>query len=184
MFQFSYPSTHVDAQTRQPVEVVMPRWVLVIALASGACLVPACAGSTGTSSPVEAEEPRVREVLNTYLRSIDGADVTLASEVWAQSPAVEAVTPLGRFKGWNAVRDGLYINFLQKSFSERHLTPSDVSVRVVGDAAWAVFDWAFAAKRTGGQPFMSRGWESHVYQRVNGRWALVQLHYSAPVQPQ
>lgn len=160
----------------------MPRWVLVIALASGACLVPACAGSSGTSSPVEAEEPRVREVFNTYLRSIDGADVTLASEVWAQGPAVEAVTPLGRFKGWGAVRDGLYINFLQKSFSERRLTPSDVSVRVVGDAAWAVFDWAFAAKRTGGQPFMSRGWESHVYQRVNGRWALVQLHYSAPVQ--
>jgi len=122
--------------------------------------------------------------LNTYLRSVDGADVTLASEVWAHSPAVEAVTPLGRFKGWNAVRDGVYINFLQQSFSERHLTASDVSVRVAGDAAWAVFDWAFAAKRTDGQPFMSRGWESHVYQRVNGRWALVQLHYSAPDQPQ
>ncbi len=162
----------------------MPKWALVIALACGACLVPACAGSVGTSSSAEAEEPRVREVLDTYLRSVEGADVTLASEVWAQSPAVEAVTPLGRFKGWNAVRDGLYINFLQRSFSERHLTASDVSVRVAGDAAWAVFDWAFAATLTDGQPFMSRGWESHVYHRVNDRWALVQLHYSAPVQPQ
>jgi ketosteroid isomerase-like protein len=104
--------------------------------------------------------------------------------VWAHGAAVEAVTPLGRFKGWDAVRDGVYINFLQKMFSERRLTTSDVSIRVVGDAAWAVFDWSFAAKLADGQPFMSKGWESHVYQRVDGRWAIVQLHYSAPAQPQ
>ena len=159
----------------------MPRWALAIALASGAFLVSACNGSVETSQ-ARVEEPRIRAVLDKYLRSIDTADVALASEVWARSPTVEAVTPLGRFKGWDSVRDGLYVNFLQKMFSERRLTPSDVSVRVDGDAAWAVFDWTFAAKRADGHPFVSSGWESHVYQRVNGRWALVQLHYSAPVQ--
>ena len=162
----------------------MPRWALVIVLASGVLSVPACDGSVGTSSHITKEESRVREVLNRYLRSIDTADVAMASEVWAHSPTVEAVTPFGRFKGWETVRDGLYINFLQKLFSERRLTPSDVSVRVAGDAAWAVFDWSFVATRADGQPFASRGWESHVYQRVDGRWAIVQLHYSAPAQPQ
>jgi ketosteroid isomerase-like protein len=156
----------------------------MVALASGAFLVPACSDSIRNSPPVGTDEQSVREALNAYLRSIDTADVALAADVWAQLPTVEAVTPLGRFKGWDAVRDWLYINFLQKSFSERRLTPSDVSVRVVGDAAWVVFDWAFAATRTDGQPFASRGWESHVYQRVNGRWAIMQLHYSAPLQPQ
>lgn len=162
----------------------MPRWALVIVLASGVSLVSACDASVGTSSQITEEESRVREVLDRYLRSIDTADVALASEVWAHSPTVEAVTPFGRFKGWDTVRNGLYIDFLQKLFSERRLTASDVSVRVTGDAAWAVFDWSFAAKRADGQPFVSSGWESHVYQRVNGRWAIVQLHYSAPVQPQ
>jgi hypothetical protein len=124
----------------------MPRWAFVIVLASGAFLVPACDEFVGTSSHITAEESRVREVLDRYLRSIDAADVALAAEVWAHSPTVEAVTPIGRFKGWDSVWDRLYINFLQKLFSERRLTPSDVSVPVVGDAAWAVFDWWFAAK--------------------------------------
>lgn len=162
----------------------MPRWASVIVLASGAFLVPACDGFVGTSSHITAEESRVREVLDRYLRSIDAADVALAAEVWAQRPTVEAVTPIGRFKGWDSVRNGLYINFLQKLFSERRLTPTDVSVQVVGDTAWAVFDWSFVAKRADGQPFASKGWESHVYEKVDGRWVIVQLHYSAPAQPQ
>jgi len=166
------------------VEVVMPRWALVMALASAAFLVPACGGAVWTSSQIAVDEPRVREVFDNYLRSIDTADVALASEVWAQGPRVEAVTPFGRFTGWDTVRDGLYVNFLQKMFSKRRLTPSNVSVRVAGDVAWAVFDWSFSATGVDGQPFVSMGWESHVYQRVDGRWAIVQLHYSAPVQPQ
>lgn len=137
-----------------------------------------------TSSQIAEGEPRVREVFDKYIRSINTADVALASEVWAQGPSVEAVTPFGRFTGWDTVRDGLYVNFLQKMFSKRSLTPSNVSVRVAGDVAWAVFDWSFSATRADGQPFVSMGWESHVYQRVDGRWAIVQLHYSAPVQPQ
>jgi ketosteroid isomerase-like protein len=163
---------------------MMRRWAFVIALASGALLVPACGGFVGTSSQLTEEESRVRGVLDAYLRSIDAADVAVAGEVWAQRPTVEAVTPIGRFKGWDSVRNDLYLNFLQKMFSERRLTPSDVTVRVVGDAAWAVFDWSFAATRADGQPFASKGWESHVYEKVGGRWVIVQLHYSAPAQPQ
>jgi hypothetical protein len=79
----------------------MPRWAFVIVLASGAFLVPACDGFVGTSSHITDEESRVREVLDRYLRSIDAADVALAAEVWAHGPTVEAVTPLGRFKGWD-----------------------------------------------------------------------------------
>jgi ketosteroid isomerase-like protein len=122
--------------------------------------------------------------LDGYLRSVDSADVALAAEVWAQEPTVEAVTPLGRFKGWDGVRNGLYINFLQKQFSERRLTSSDVSIQVVADTAWAVFDWSFSATRADGEPFAAKGWESHVYRKVNGRWVIVHLHYSAPAQPQ
>ena len=40
--------------------------------------------------------------------------------------------------------------------------------------------WAFAIVLV----FVSSGWESHVYQKVDGRWVIVQLHYSAPAQPQ
>jgi hypothetical protein len=117
------------------VEVVMLKRALVMATATALFLVPACGGATRTSSQIAEDEPRVREVLDTYLRSVDTADVALASEVWAQGPKVEAVTPFGRFTGWDRVRDGLYVNFLQKMFSKRSLTPSNVSVSVAGDVA-------------------------------------------------
>ena len=87
----------------------MPRWAFVIVLAIVAFLVSACDGFVGTSSQITAEESRVREVSDRYLSSIDAADVALAAEVWAHGPTVEAVTPIGRFKGWDSVRNGLYI---------------------------------------------------------------------------
>jgi ketosteroid isomerase-like protein len=184
MFQISYPHPCPEAQTRKPVEVVMSTRAVVIALASVVFLVPACGGNDGVSSQAAGEDSRVRAVLDTYLRSIDTANVALASEVWAHGPTVEAVTPLGRFKGWDTVRDELYVNFLQRLFTERRLTASSVSLRVAGDIAWVVFDWSFAATRADGQPYASTGWESHVYQKGDGRWALVHVHFSGPVQPQ
>ena len=77
----------------------------------------------------------------------------------------------------------LYVNFLQKSFAERSLQPSNLTIHVAGNAAWAVFDWTFTAKLANGQPFTSKGWESHGYQRTNGVWRIVHLHYSVPPPP-
>ncbi len=93
------------------------------------------------------------------------------------------MAPSCRFKGWEGVRDGLYINFLQKAFRVRSLRPDNLAVTVSGNAAWAVFDWTFTAKLADGQPFSSTGWESHVYQKTDGRWVIVHLHYSAVPAP-
>jgi ketosteroid isomerase-like protein len=137
---------------------------------------PAC------SRALDADEDRsnVQHVLEKYLQSVKTADVNLGSEVWLQSPDVLVVTPFGRFQGWDGVRDGLYVNFLQKAFTERNLEPSKLAIRVVGDAAWAVFDWTFTAKLANGQPITTKGWESHGYQRTNQGWRIVHLHYSVP----
>lgn len=74
----------------------------------------------------------------------------------------------------------IYINFLQKGFSERSLEASSVSIHVNGDTAWLVFDWAFTATSLAGQPITSKGWESHVYRRTPRGWVLIALHYSVP----
>lgn len=123
----------------------------------------------------------VQQVFEKYLESVRTADLRLASQVWSQSPDISAVTPFGRFKGWESVRDGLYVNFLQKAFAERRLRPDNLAITVAGNAAWAVFDWTFTAKLANGQPFSSKGWESHVYQKIDGQWLLVHLHYSGEV---
>jgi len=76
----------------------------------------------------------VREVFERYLKSVNAADLPLASEVWLQSADVVAVTPFGRFQGWDQVRDEVYIKFLQQSLTERDLQPSNVSIHTMGDS--------------------------------------------------
>ncbi len=152
------------------------RWTTVIALVSVSLLLPACE----SAADIDQDKKDVQQVLENYLESVKTADPTLASQVWLQSPDISAVTPFGRFKGWESVRDGLYVNFLQKVFAERSLRPDNVAITVSGNTAWSVFDWTFTAKLTDGRPFSSRGWESHVYQKTDGRWVIAHLHYSAP----
>jgi ketosteroid isomerase-like protein len=155
----------------------MRKCILVIAVVSVAGVLPAC---TPAADSV-IEKKNVQQLLDKYLESIKTADLAVASQVWRQGPDTSAVIPFGRFNGWEAVRDGVYINFLQKAFVERNLRPDNLAITVSGDTAWAVFDWTFNAKLADGKPFSSKGSESHVYQKTEGRWVIVHLHYSAPI---
>jgi ketosteroid isomerase-like protein len=128
----------------------------------------------------EVDRKAVEQVFHSYLQSVKDADVTLAGEVWSRSSDVLAVTPFGRFRGWESVRDNIYVNFLQKAFSERTLEPSNVVIQTAGDAAWLVFDWTFTAIAADDKPIETTGWESHVYRRTPAGWRIVALHYSVP----
>ena len=155
------------------------RWITLVAAVTVSVWLPACAHLPD----IDQDMKGVQQVLEKYLESVKTADVKLGSEVWLQDPDILVVTPFGRFQGWDSVRDGLYVNFLQKAFTERNLQASHLTIRVAGDAAWAVFDWTFTAKLANRQPFTSKGWESHGYQRTNQGWRIVHLHYSVPPPP-
>jgi ketosteroid isomerase-like protein len=122
----------------------------------------------------------VEQVFNKYLQSLDAADVALASKVWLQSPDVLVVTPLGRFKGWEGVRE-IYAKTL-KEYPERNVQASNVSIVVAGGSAWLVYDFIFTAKLADGKPFIAKGWESHGYLRTANGWRIAHLHYSVPPQ--
>ena len=146
--------------------------IVIVSSFLTACQAPA--------SDVAQDEGAVRQVFDSYIKSVNAADVTLASNVWLQSPDIVVITPFGRFQGWERVRDDVYVKFLQQTFSERDLRPSNVSMHVTGDSAWLAFDWAFTAKLANGQPMASTGWESHVYQKTDRGWRIAHLHYSVP----
>ncbi|HLG56249.1 MAG TPA: nuclear transport factor 2 family protein [Vicinamibacterales bacterium] len=152
------------------------RAALPVALVLSACF----AGCQAPVADVRQEESAVRQVFETYIKSVNAADATLASDVWQQSPDLVVVAPFGRFQGWERVRDEIYVKFLQQAFSERDLRPSNVSIHVMGDSAWLAFDWAFTGKLTNGPSITSKGWESHVYQKTDRGWRIVHLHYSVP----
>jgi ketosteroid isomerase-like protein len=149
--------------------------VLMTSSSLAACQAPAVG--------VAQDETAVRQQLEIYVKSVNAADETLASEIYAQSPDLVVVTPMGRFHGWENVRDQLYVKFLQGMFMKRDLRPSNVSVQVRGDSAWLAYDWEFAGTLADGQPTASKGWETQVYQRTDRGWRIVHLHYSVPPPP-
>jgi ketosteroid isomerase-like protein len=148
--------------------------LVVTSLLCAACTLP---------PDIDRDEADIRQVLDKYLQSVKTADVKFGSEIWLQGPDVLVVTPFGRFQGWDGVRENLYVNFLQKAFTERDLAPSNVAIHVAGDAAWTVFDWTFTGRLANGQPITSKGWESHGYHRTKQGWRIVHLHYSVPPPP-
>jgi ketosteroid isomerase-like protein len=123
----------------------------------------------------------IERVFNKYLQSLNGADVALASEVWLQSPDVLVVTPVGRFTGWDGVKE--IFARTKKEFSEWNVQADHVSIVVAGDAAWLVYDYVFTARLADGRPFTAKGWESHGYLRTSRGWRIAHLHYSVPPPP-
>jgi Xaa-Pro aminopeptidase len=137
--------------------------------------------SRENNSPAEtpADSSAVRSLIDKYAKSIDGADTALAAEVWLDSPDVSFIHPLGHEHGFEQIKQNVYQHLMGDTFSERKLSIHDVSVHVYGDAARAEFYWDFTAKfKKDGSPLTTHGRETQLYQKMQGRWRLVHVHYS------
>ena len=137
------------------------------------------AGETNSSAETLADSNAIRSLIEKYAKSVDDADSALAAEVWLDSPSVSFIHPLGHEHGFEQIKQNVYRHLMGDTFSERKLSVHDVSVHVYGDAAWAEFYWDFAAKfRKDGSPLATHGRETQLYQKIQGRWRLVHVHYS------
>ena len=128
-----------------------------------------------TSNPSQ-DRADIEKVFQGYLSSLEAADVAQAAQVWWQSPDVLIVTPVGRFRGWDGVKE-IWAR-TRAEFSQRTVQATNVTIVVRGDAAWLVYDFVFAATLVSGQPLVLKGWESHGYLRTPEGWRIAQLHYS------
>ena len=128
------------------------------------------------------DETAIRLLIATYAKSVDGADTTLASTIWASTPDVSFIHPRGHERGWDAIKAQFYEQTMGQSFTERRLSVKNVVVHCYGETAWAEFYWDFVAKwREDGSPLATHGRETQVYRKVNDAWRLVHVHYSIPV---
>jgi ketosteroid isomerase-like protein len=134
------------------------------------------------SAPRENAADAIRAQITKYAAAFDAADVGLASQVWLTSPEISFINPAVHSHGWEEVK-GVY-EFFGTAFSERKLTVRDLAIHAYGDGAWAEFYWHFDAKqRSDGAEVKTDGRESQVYRKVDGRWALVHVHYSGMPAP-
>jgi ketosteroid isomerase-like protein len=127
-----------------------------------------------------ADTDAIKRNIVMYAKSVDDADTTLASQIWWDSPEVSFIHPLGHEHGFDQIKQNVYKRLMGETFSERKLTPRDISIHVFGDAAWAEFYWDFNAKfRKDGQPVTTHGRETQIYRKYPSGWRLVHVHYSA-----
>ena len=127
----------------------------------------------------EADASKIRELVATYAKAVDAADLELAAQVWADGPDVSFIHPRGHERGWEGVK-GFFRDTMGGLFSERKLTVKDLVVHAYGDAGWAEFYWEFAARwRKDGSPVATAGRETQIYRKSGAGWRLVHVHYSA-----
>ena len=149
-------------------------------VAAGACT--SSAAQDKTSSPSEKAEIRV--VVGRYMQSIDAADAAIGATVWATTPDVSFINPVGHEHGWDEIASEVYDKLMGQTFSKRMLkNSSDIAIHVYGDAAVVEFDWDFVAtlRSDGKTQVHTTGRESQVYVKLPDKgWRLVQVHYSGP----
>jgi ketosteroid isomerase-like protein len=161
--------------------------LILIALTSAITYAAPARGQTEPTKTVAAPQPReaaadvdaIGRIITKYAKSVDDADTTLASQIWWDSPEVCFIHPLGHEHGFDQIKQNLYKRLMGETFSERKLTPRDITIHVYGDAAWAEFYWDFNAKfRKDGQPITTHGRETQIYRKMQGSWRIIHVHYS------
>ena len=112
-----------------------------------------------------------------YVRSIDEADTTLASEVWSHTAEISFIGPTETEYGWNGVKK-IYQRF-RDNFSARKLTFSSLKYYYSNDISWLTYYWMFDAISATNTPVQSKGRETQIWRKINHEWRLVHVHYSA-----
>lgn len=105
---------------------------------------------------------RIRQLITNYAAAVDAADIKLAAQVWDTSPEVTFIHPLGEAHGWTEVQAFL-TDIMGGMFTDRKLTPRDITVHVYRDAAWSEFNWHFTAtQRKDGAVVQTDGRETQI----------------------
>lgn len=126
-----------------------------------------------------ADKNEIEALIAKYTKSVDDADTTLAAQVWWDSPEVSFIHPLGHDHGFQQIKEDIYTKIMGGLFSERQLQPREPTIHLYGDSAVVEFYWDFNAKmKKDGSPVTTRGRETQVYERKDGAWRLVHVHYS------
>jgi ketosteroid isomerase-like protein len=151
---------------------------LAVLLAVSVCSVSQDRQHTGTAGP-KPDENDIKQIISMYAKAADEANPDGASHVWCDSSEDSLINPIGRWHGVEQIM-GFYRHEMGDTYSARDLKISDISVRVYTDAAWAEFNWNFAAKlRKDGSPVSFHGMETQIYRKTHNGWCLVHVHYSA-----
>lgn len=121
------------------------------------------------------EEVRLR--MQDYLDVVSNLDMTLACDLWAENDNISIIAPRNQFFGF----DGITKDFLLKAFSSfksRKLSSLSEVINVYGTSANVQLYWQFDTVNAEGVAHQGRGRETLIFEKIDGKWRLVHVHYS------
>jgi hypothetical protein len=119
----------------------------------------------------------VKSLVSKYINSINKADTSLGSALWAHTSEVSFISPRGNEYGWNGIKN-IY-GFFKDNFSDRKLTCTNLRFANYGEVIWLEFFWVFdATMNPDNKTVQTKGRETQIWKKVNTDWKLVHVHYS------
>ncbi len=124
--------------------------------------------------PVKEE---VRARMQDYFDMVSNLDFDIAKSLWADGD-VSIIAPRGHFFGAESIAN----DFLKRSFSSfqsRKLSSLSEVINIYGESSANVqLYWKFDTKDAKGVEHSGRGRETLIFEKIEGVWKLVHVHYS------
>ena len=121
-----------------------------------------------------------RNLLESYVRTVNDLDLDLANTIWGQSAVPSFIHPRGHERGWDTIKQSFY-NDTMGLFSKRDLRLKEIVVTSLSEeVAFAEFYWDFDAEFPDGSPLTTEGRETQVWKKEESGWKILHVHYSGP----
>lgn len=130
--------------------------------------------------PDELPDPQkeaVRARVEDYFNMVSNLDEEIAKGLWASKGDISIITPRSQFFGI----DNIMNDFLIKTFSSmqyRKLHSLSEMINIYGDSANVQLYWVFDTVDSSGEKHQTRGRETLIFEKLDGQWRLVHVHYS------
>ena len=117
-------------------------------------------------------------LIQTYTATVSSLDMTTIESIWSTEENVSFIHPRGHETGWPAIRQAFYLDTMGR-LSKRTLEAERINVRLLSPTtAWGDFYWHFKATFKDGTNIETRGRETQVWEKIDGSWKIVHVHYS------
>ena len=127
---------------------------------------------------IKRDHDEIKRLIAKYAESINNADSAVGSDLFAHTNEVSFIHPRGREVGWTQIHNSIY-TFFDTTFSKRDLKTFNENVTVYENSAWAEFNWVFDATfKSDNTPLQTKGRETQIWRKLNGKWQIVHVHYS------